>query len=72
MGSKGAGFAAAICLVALLKSPIPSFVMKAGRKLSMTQNVHSQPRRPTMSWAASREAWPAGQRRGFCPSALLW
>ena len=24
------------------------------------------------SWAASREAWPAGWGRGFCPSAPLW
>jgi len=24
---------------------------------------HSQPRRPTISWAASREVWPAGQGR---------
>ena len=23
-------------------------------------------------WAASREVWPAGQGRGFCPSAPLW
>ena len=30
-------------------------------------NVHVQPRRPAISWAASKEAWPAAQWRGFCP-----
>jgi len=30
-----------------------------------------QPRRPTVSWAASKAAWPAGQGWGFCPSTLL-
>ena len=35
-------------------------------------NARSQPRRPTVSWAASKAAWPAGWGRGFCPSALLW
>jgi len=35
-------------------------------------NVRSQPRRPTVSRAASREAWPAGRGRGFCSSAPLW
>jgi len=34
-------------------------------------NMSLQPRKPTISWAASREAWPAGQRRGFCPFTLL-
>ena len=34
-------------------------------------NVCSQPRRPTISWAASTEVWPAGWRRGFWPSAPL-
>jgi len=29
-------------------------------------------RRPTISLAASKAAWPAGRGRGFCPSALLW
>jgi len=24
-----------------------------------------------VSWAASREVWPAGRGRGFCPSALV-
>ena len=35
-------------------------------------NACLQPRRPTVSWAASKEAWPAGQRRWFCLSSLLW
>ena len=35
-------------------------------------DVYLQPRRPTISWAASREARPAGWGREFCPSALLW
>jgi len=26
-------------------------------------NVHSQPRRPTASWAASKAVWPAGRGR---------
>jgi len=30
--------------------------------------VHLLPRRPTVSWAASKAVWPAGQGRGFCPS----
>ena len=29
-------------------------------------------RRPTVSRAASKKAWPAGQGRWFCPSTLLW
>ena len=35
-------------------------------------NTRLQPRRATVSWAASRVAWPAGQGRGFCPSAPVW
>lgn len=27
-----------------------------------------QPTEPTLSWAASKAAWPSGQGRGFCPS----
>ena len=34
-------------------------------------NVPSQPRRPTVPWAASKAAWPAGRGRWFCPSTLL-
>ena len=34
--------------------------------------VRSQPTRPTISWAASKAAWPADRGRGFCPSAPLW
>jgi len=36
-------------------------------KLDM--NVHVQPRKPTMSWAASPAVWAAG--REICPSAPL-
>ena len=42
------------------------------RSSTWASNVHLQPRKPAISWAASREAWPAGQRKCFCPSALLW
>ena len=42
------------------------------KNLTWATNVRSEPRRPTISWAASREAWPAGRRRGFCPSTPLW
>jgi len=35
-------------------------------------SVHLQPRRPTVPWAASSKAWPAGQGRGFCHCVLLW
>jgi len=34
--------------------------------------VRSQPRRPTVSRAASSELWAARRGRGFCPSAPLW
>ena len=34
--------------------------------------MHSQPRRPTMPWAASPAVWPLGWGRGFCPSVPLW
>ena len=33
-------------------------------------NVPLQPRKPTVSWAASNEAWSAGQRRWSHPSTL--
>ena len=33
-------------------------------------NVHSQPRRPTVSWAALKAAWPEGRGRWFWPSLL--
>jgi len=33
--------------------------------------VHSQPRKATEPWAASKEEWSAGRGRGFCPSALV-
>lgn len=34
-------------------------------------NVHLQPRKTTVSWAASRAAWTAQWGKGCCPSALL-
>ena len=39
-------------------------------KLIMTQQC--TPRRPTVSWSASKAAWSAGRGRWFCPSTLLW
>jgi len=35
-------------------------------------NVRSQPRKPAVSWDASREVWPVGQGRWFYHSTLLW
>ena len=36
-------------------------------------NVPLQPRRPAVSWAASREVWPAGQKKWLCPfTPLSW
>jgi len=35
--------------------------------------MHSQPRKPIVSWAASKGAWPARWGRCFCPSTpLCW
>ena len=42
------------------------------KSLTWTNNVRSQPRKPTVPWAASREARPAGWGRGFCPFTPLW
>lgn len=45
----------------------------SGRKSSVwLSNVPSQPRKPIMSWDASKAAWPAGHRRWCCPSTLLF
>jgi len=41
------------------------------KSMTWADNVHLQPRRPTISWTASREAWPAGQVRWFCPGETL-
>jgi len=38
-------------------------------KLDMTRQCALAAGRPAISWAASKTAWPAGQGRGFCPSA---
>ena len=32
-------------------------------KLDMSQQCVMQPRRPTISWAASKKGWPAGRGR---------
>ncbi|GAB0196138.1 hypothetical protein GRJ2_002079100 [Grus japonensis] len=37
------------------------------KKLSMTSNMPSWPRRPTVSWGAFRKAWPAGRGRFSSP-----
>jgi len=42
------------------------------KELNMTQQCMLAARRPTVSWAASKAAWPAGQGRGFSPSTPLW
>jgi len=39
-------------------------------KLDMSSNVHSRPRKSTVSWAASTAVWPAGQ--GSDPALLLY
>ena len=36
------------------------------------ENMHSQPRKTAISWAASKAVWLAGRGRWFCPFALLW
>ena len=41
-------------------------------KLNVTQQCALADQKATVSWATSREVWPAGQGRGFCPSAPLW
>jgi len=38
-------------------------------KLNMSSNVPSQPRKPTVSWAASKAVWPAGW--GSDPAPVL-
>jgi len=41
--------------------------------LDMSQQcASSQTRKPTISLAASKEAWTAGQGRWPCPSTLHW
>jgi len=40
-------------------------------KLNTSGNVRWQPRKPTVSWAASGQACPAGRGRGFCPFTPL-
>ena len=46
---------------------------KLMKSWTWADNMRSQPRMPTsVPWAASREAWPAGRGRGFCPFTVLW
>ena len=40
------------------------------KNLTWASNVCLQPERPTVSWAASQEKWPAGWGRWWSPSAL--
>jgi len=42
------------------------------RSSTWPSNMCLQPRRSTVSWAASPAAWPAGWGRGFYPSTLLF
>ena len=43
------------------------------RSSTWADNVRLQPKKPTVPWAASRAAWPAGWGRGFCPfTPLSW
>ena len=42
------------------------------RSSTWPSNVHSQPRRATVSWAAAKAVWTAWWGRWFCPSTPLW
>lgn len=37
----------------------------------LNRRLKCVPRKPTLSWAASKNVWPAGQRKWLCPSTLL-
>ena len=37
-------------------------------RINISRQLCLQPRKPNTSWVASREVWPAGQGRWFCPS----
>ena len=37
---------------------------------TQANNVRLQPWKPTLSWAASKEVWPVGRVRWFCPLTL--
>jgi len=39
---------------------------------TLARNVSLRPRKSTVSWAASKGAWPAGWGRRSCPSTLRW
>ena len=54
---------------ALLKSTLGYWWMASWTWVS---NVPSQSRKPTISWAASKELWSAGRGRWSCPSSLHW
>jgi len=40
------------------------------KMLNIASSMLLQPRRPTVSWAASTEEYPAGRERGLSPSTL--
>jgi len=42
------------------------------KKLNMTQQCALAVQKANNILAASKEVWPAGRGRGFCPSTLLW
>ncbi|PKU43851.1 rna-directed dna polymerase from mobile element jockey-like [Limosa lapponica baueri] len=46
-------------------SPEEDLGVLVDKKFNVSK-VHSQPERPTLSWAALKELWP-GQGRWFCP-----
>lgn len=80
-GSKGAGFAATLCFVAILKTPVPSFSMKTlGEEGTVPRRVfaqhltpHDPPRSPARHSEGGWHAHPAGSGgppRGF--SAEVW
>jgi len=45
--------------------------VRVDEKLNVSQQYALAARKSTISWAASREVWPAGRGRGFCPFTPL-
>ena len=56
-----------------LRAALPrrTWVYRWMKSWTQAGSVCSQPRRPTVSWAASKEARPAGWGRGLCASTPL-
>jgi len=50
---------------------LPAASLEMG-KVTRERRWLKQFRQPTVSWATSKEAWPAGPGRWSCPSALHW